>query len=239
MAGALALLFAILRTVPPAAVHAQPQFPAFPGVYVDIATPSTNPGTGGTKVYTKNGTACALSPLGVETCMGSGSGSGGMTQISQTTLAMAAASITFSSIPAGYTNLTLTITGRGDTAANVVNIAVQFNGDTGTNYNNINQLSTGAFSSNATATPIACVLAAANTTANYAGNCNIMITGYGGTVFNKHAFANSEWFDSSSHEQTGMNTFSWNNTAAITQVLLKPTAGNLITGTVATLWGTK
>lgn len=74
MLAALAGLAAILRMVPPGPVHAQPTFPAFPRTYVDTATPVTNPATGTTTAYTKNGTVCGLSPLGVETCTGSGGG---------------------------------------------------------------------------------------------------------------------------------------------------------------------
>jgi len=44
-------------------------------ILTDIATPS-NPSSGKTKFYSKNGALCSLSPGGVEKCTGSGSGSG-------------------------------------------------------------------------------------------------------------------------------------------------------------------
>lgn len=77
MLGALLALGALLRITPPAKGQFTP--PALPGTFGDIATPSVAPPTGATRVYTKNGTACALSPIGVETCTGSGGGGGSIT----------------------------------------------------------------------------------------------------------------------------------------------------------------
>lgn len=54
----------------------------------------------------------------------------GTTQV----LAVAAASVTFSSIPTTYTALKLYSYCRGDTAATLINSLIQFNSDTGTNY---------------------------------------------------------------------------------------------------------
>jgi hypothetical protein len=54
--------------------HTQFTPPALPRTYADIATPSVNPTSGNTTVYTKSGTLCGLSPAGAETCTGTGGG---------------------------------------------------------------------------------------------------------------------------------------------------------------------
>jgi hypothetical protein len=55
--------------------------------------------------------------------------------IAQTTLASAVATFTFSSIPSTYTDLVVVASPQQTTGAD--NLRVQFNGDTGSNYNNI------------------------------------------------------------------------------------------------------
>jgi hypothetical protein len=56
------------------------------------------------------------------------------TLISSNVLASSAASVTFSAIPATYTDLVLRASVRGDSAATAVNMKVLFNNDTTTNY---------------------------------------------------------------------------------------------------------
>jgi hypothetical protein len=57
------------------------------------------------------------------------------TKIASTTLGSAAASVTFSSIPGTYTDLILVIEGQYASGAGSA-VALQYNGDTGTNYSN-------------------------------------------------------------------------------------------------------
>jgi hypothetical protein len=54
--------------------------------------------------------------------------------IASTTLGTTAASVTFSAIPATYTDLVLRVSARTDTASAIESCYVQFNSDTSTNY---------------------------------------------------------------------------------------------------------
>lgn len=67
------------------------------------------------------------------------------TLISSNTLTSSAASVTFSSIPATYTDLVLRISSRTDAAGATATVAAQFNGDTtSANYSETNLNSDGA-----------------------------------------------------------------------------------------------
>ena len=226
------LLFAAMLLT--GVVFAQFQPPAtltYPQTATDIATPA-NPAAGQTKWYTKAGALCSLNSSGTETCTGSGAG---LTQISKQVLGSAAATVTFSSIPATYSSLEVMMTSRGDTSASTINAFLQFNNDTGANYNNYVLISTFAGSVSATASPNVCVFPAANVAANYTGTCRLLIPNYAGTVFNKALFTQAEWFQAP--EGVGAIGLSWNSTAAINRIDLKATAGNFVTGTTAVLYG--
>jgi hypothetical protein len=66
------------------------------------------------------------------------------TLISSNVLASSAASITFSAIPATYTDLVVRVSARGSTAANTVGFVLQMNTDTGANYSYTNVQATGS-----------------------------------------------------------------------------------------------
>lgn len=68
----LILLGALLWLTSPAKGQFTP--PALPGTFGDISTPSVNPPSGATRVYTKGGTVCSLDPSGSEKCTGAGGG---------------------------------------------------------------------------------------------------------------------------------------------------------------------
>jgi hypothetical protein len=170
---------------------------------------------------------------------------GGLTKISETVLGSATATVTFSSIPGSYRNLMLTIVARSAAAANFTDIYAQFNGDTGANYSREGVIaqSTGnaqnvQTSSSANA-PIGGV-AAANSLANAPGIVTIIIPNYAGTVFAKAA--NSQ-FGAMNGATVGTwlamtESFYWNNTAAISSILIGVVGGsNFVTGSVFTLYG--
>jgi hypothetical protein len=168
-----------------------------------------------------------------------GGGSGAMTQISQNVLGAGAASITFSSIPATYTDLYLSLQARGDTAAQTTNVVMTFNGDGGANYD---WVQSGGSTATATADTkmILSSMPAASNTANFASVTQFYIYNYTRTTFQKSALALQGQRNNSSPTVALIQTFGdWNSTAAITSVTLTPAAGNFITGTTATLWGVK
>lgn len=171
-----------------------------------------------------------------------GGGGGAFTQISKQTLGSAASSITFSSIPATSNNLMLTIMGRGDTAATSVNVIMQANGDTGTNYNSQFILGTGSVGpstgfSNATASAPIGQIAAANAPANVPGVITAFVYNYANTTFFKQANNLNGTRTASNTNDMIPTWWEWASTAAINQLVVSTTAGNFSTGTTAILYG--
>lgn len=173
---------------------------------------------------------------------GSG-GSGAMTLISSQTLGSAAATVTFSSIPGTYSNLVLSYTARGDTAATSVGVALNFNGDTAADYNEqvgfINNTfnSAGNSSGNTAFGPLG--VPAATATSKYAGTNKVEIYNYANTTFFKNVlglqtlFANTTLGSGQFEESAGQ----WLSTAAISSISIKPTSGNFIAGSTFQLYG--
>lgn len=170
-------------------------------------------------------------------------GTAGVAVISDQTLSGAAATITFSSIPATYKELRVILQGRGDTAASAVNVSLRFNADTGANYDrqffqgNVSAASAGE--SFAQTSAQVGTLSAATSPANAAGQIAIEIPNYTGAVFQKTAEARTGFKSSTASGGLLMQDSSifWRNTAAITQIDLIASAGNFIIGTRATLYG--
>lgn len=160
--------------------------------------------------------------------------------IATTTLGTAAADITFSSIPATYTDLKLILaSGSSGGSGSPVYIGIQFNGDTATNYGMVRLYSDG--------TSAGSVLAANLARAQIGigkdqGTINTLLVSnifsYAGSTF-KTAFT-----ESSANTNGGGNAErfanTWRSTAAITSIKVFYVAGtNLIAGSTATLYGIK
>jgi hypothetical protein len=166
------------------------------------------------------------------------------TLIQAQTLASAAATITFSSIPATYTDLMLRLSARksggGDT------FKVQFNSDTATNYSNTTLTGNSSAASSTRNTSQVYVRAyGANEstfTANTFGSSEVYIPSYlvsqnkpigiFGVTENNSAAADASFVNASA----GL----WRNTAAITSIVITdPAAGNFVTGSSFYLYGIK
>jgi hypothetical protein len=164
--------------------------------------------------------------------------------LSDSLLAAPAASVVFSSIDQNFRHLRLVVQARGDTAATNVGLLLRFNGDTGANYDRQFFQASGSSSASSesiagTSIEIAAGLLPANTApassfgqvivdiAYYAGANHKTVTVQGATKVNTTTgnFVNSYtagW---------------WRSTAAITSVTLLTASGNLVAGTVTTLYG--
>ena len=155
--------------------------------------------------------------------------------IATQTLGANAASITFSSIPGTYTDLRLVLTcttSAGDA------VAVQFNGDTGTNYSiTILEGSGTSASSSKTTSGIKIILnniAATSTT--IPSTHSVDVFSYASST-NKTLLATSS-LDQNGSGEVGLVVGLWRSTAAITSINLLTNGGNnFATGTIATLWG--
>lgn len=164
-------------------------------------------------------------------------------RINESILGSSAASVTFSSIPGTYRHLKLVVSTRGDTAATSTYVTARYNGDSGANYDN--QEDVGSNFSAGAAQGINDNVAifgqcAANTAS--VGACGVFevdIPDYRGTTFWKQATSSGMLSTG-----TGSGTMSakqwtsrWRNTSAITSIVITPAAGNFVTGSTFSLYG--
>lgn len=169
-------------------------------------------------------------------------GASGMTQIAQTTLASAAADITFSSIPSTYTHLLLLINGFGTSAsANGAKLFLQMNGDAGSNYsysNNVKYGSSGAtvtLNGGNTNTSIDMGYVWCGTAVSALAGVEIKVLDYKGTTLQKSATYTGGSFSDAT--QAGSGWGRWKSTSAVTSLKLTTDATNFGIGTKATLYG--
>lgn len=171
------------------------------------------------------------------------SGLGSFVQLSQTVLGGNATTISFGTISGSYTSLRLAFQGRGTQAATEVDVLLQFNADTGGNYDrdflvayNSTTLSTQAV--NQTSIFVGGMVAA-NGPADAASQIDISIDSYAKTTFHKTLnFQCAHKVGANAADLRHITgTGHWKSTAAITGIVLSVSAGQFATGTVATLYG--
>lgn len=170
----------------------------------------------------------------------SGGSSGGMTVISDQVLTSPAATVTFSSIPGNYIELYLVGQARSDAAVTTLAANLQFNGDTGTNYEYFN-VNGNANSNNAGQTAIGVsIINGASMTANVPGDFQAHIVNYSGTTFFKSVLSsNGGRLNATPTQYVSYIHGAWLNTAAITSISITASSGNFVTGSRFTLWGQK
>ena len=158
--------------------------------------------------------------------------------IATQTLASAAASITFSSIAASWTDLRLVLWSTTVTAA--AGVFCRFNSDTATNYSQTNLYGTGAAVGSAKGTNVAYIDFDAAT----GGNSTTLPTlytfdifSYAGSTYKTGLLTNNG--DRNGSGYPALEVALWRSTSAITTILLYPTSGNFASGTTATLYGIK
>lgn len=149
------------------------------------------------------------------------------------------ADITFSSIPGTYRDLVLVCSARGDTAATEVKLRVQFNGDTGSNYDfeqHFGDTASAAFD-HAQGTTFINIpqIPAASHTANYFGASEITIHRYKDTDKFKDLTAKGN--EPINQQRTISASGVWKSTAAITSIRIFCGAGNIEDNSVFTLFG--
>jgi hypothetical protein len=157
--------------------------------------------------------------------------------IATQTLAIAAVSIDFTSIPSTYTDLKLVVTGKNGVAGSFLRL--QFNGDTGNNYSNTNLYGNGssATSSRSTSAP---GISFRISDASQPGLNVIDIFSYQGSTFKTALIEVNNDLNGSGEVNRIVGL--WRNTAAITSLSFFPySAGSMLwaVGTTATLYGIK
>lgn len=164
--------------------------------------------------------------------------------IAETTLSASAASITFSNIPQGFRHLSLITNSRVDTAVEVDNLNIRFNGDSGANYD-LQQL----FGNGVTATSVAsrggtAITFGAAEGANSRANCFApgiaWIFDYSRTV-EKRMIGLTAVFGNLSADADLFALFrvgNWRNSNVITSIVITPATGpNFVTGSRFQLYG--
>jgi len=165
--------------------------------------------------------------------------SSGMTLIQNTTLTSTAADFTFTSIPSTYTHLKIVFNGRtNESGANVSNLRLQLNGDTGSNYRGGYG---GGFSTMAVTTAsgtsfdLRYINGAVQTTYGM-GISEIILPDYKGTVLRKGI----QWMTTCEADSPALfyGNGSWQNTSAITSVkIFFGASGSFIVGSSVSLYG--
>ena len=161
-----------------------------------------------------------------------------MIKLDEIILSASAASITLTPPTSGYTHLKVCFTGSSNYTTGVWNVRIQFNNDTTANYYNEMLYSTG------TSEDAVEQLAYNYVTlidigylppTNYPVSCQIFIPNYLSTIFAKCVITRIVAIYSSLID--GIIGSLYNNTSAINSILLFPSAGDFVAGTVATLYG--
>lgn len=194
---------------------------------------ATAPADGETWVY--NATSGLFEP--------GGSGPSASTElIAETTLAAAAASISFTSIPQTYRHLAVVLQTRNDTASNQ-DVMFRLNADTGTNYDfQYTEADATATTVNRSTNQTAVTVGRTPGTGGAAGNAaliDVLVGDYRGTTFNKRVRSHVAWSEATNTIIYRAVAGHWRNTAAVTRIDLQPASGNFLAGTVAALYGIK
>jgi hypothetical protein len=169
------------------------------------------------------------------------------TLISSNVLSSSAASVTFSAIPATYTDLVVRITARSDRAANSSNLGIKLNGAT-TNYSDteiIKTQSNTAFSSRQSIGDLTYqylgTIPASSATASTFGSAEFYLPNY--TVSQNKASSTFSVFENNSASTSEINAIAnlYSSTTAITSIEISvqtPTA-NFVSGSSFYLYGIK
>jgi hypothetical protein len=162
--------------------------------------------------------------------------SGAMTLISDTTLISTAATVNFASIPGTYKALRLYYQTRSTDATDHINLGVQCNGDTGSNYPYSFLTGEGSGAGAAVGTyTMALIGWVGGTGASDRPSTGVIdIYNYAGATFTKQLLgvttvANIGW--------EAYTASWWDNSAAITSLLLLADSGDFVVGSRFTLYG--
>lgn len=159
--------------------------------------------------------------------------------IASQTLSVAAATITFSSIPSTYTDLRLVFNGNYSAASRYLTLT--FNADSGSNYSNVNMGgdSTGMFSYNRTSATVLYTNGITGVDISIPQLVTTDIFSYANSAYKTtlSVVANDKNGSGSVDANVGL----WRSTSAITSITLQYTSGGgtINVGSIATLYGIK
>lgn len=146
-----------------------------------------------------------------------------------------ASSINFASIPQGYTDLCLKLSGRGSRAAVFDYYQIKFNTST-TSFSGRYLFANGSTAASGTETNYAGTVSSATATASTFGNTEIYIPNYAGST-NKSYSVDSVTENNATTSEMAFYAGLWSNTSAINQVTIIAANGNLVANSTFTLYG--
>ena len=160
-----------------------------------------------------------------------------MKLIESKTLGTAQASIEFTSIPSTYTDLVLLVSGRSSRSGTYVdNIQIYFNGansNLSSRYVDGDGVNRGSASQ---AVGFLGAIPAATATANTFGNLSVYIPNYAGAT-SKSFSADVVQETNATNAYMEITALLWNQTTAINSITLFALNGQLIAGSIASLYG--
>jgi hypothetical protein len=153
--------------------------------------------------------------------------------IATQTLSSAAASVTFSSIPATYTDLVLVFNGTSLAASY---LSLQYNSDTGNNYSVTLMRGDGTTASSTRYSSIDQIYASiTNTLQTTISNVFFQIQNYSNSTTFKTSLSRANQSTNATEAGVGL----WRSTAAINAIKILSPNANFATGSVFTLYGIK
>ncbi len=163
--------------------------------------------------------------------------------ITETITSGSQASVSFTPIAATYRDLEVHVRARGTQAAIIIDMRMQYNNDSGANYDyeTGQAVSTtyNVFSAAGQTSAFVGDIASANAPAGYADLIIIDIADYRGTTFQKASLSqNSGHTGTAAGNHYAENLAQWwKSTAAITRVDIFPSAGAFVDGSIVSLYG--
>lgn len=158
------------------------------------------------------------------------------TPIATTTLGSAASSITFSSIPATYTDLRLVLNVTSVSVSD--NFQIQFNSDTATNYSQTLLIGNGTTASSTRYTSSSVIWDATNLSTTLPSFITLDIFSYAGSTNKTALMSSNEDYNGSGFTKASVHL--WRSTSAITSIDIKMPSGRTFSiGTTATIYGIK
>ena len=163
--------------------------------------------------------------------------------LAKSVLTSNALSVTFSSIPATYTDLYLVASARSDRALTTDNFLIKINGSTATTFTRTflinNGTGTAVSSSGSNAFYVALYTSAASATADTFGSMEFYIPNYVGSAY-KTASATSVQENNVTTGFASANALLWSDTSAIASMEICPSATqNWVSGSRFDLYGIK
>jgi hypothetical protein len=184
-------------------------------------------------------------PLGIFATAGAGgAAAGAFEQISTTILSSDTTSVTFSSLPSTYKHLQIRYAVRGSRAANDDFIALQFNGDTGSNYwyhyleGTGSSVNASSIVSAENRIRLGNVPAASAATSSFSGGV-IDILDYAATTKNKTIRTLNGHHATPVAPRIALRSGLWLNTSAVSSITFLALNGGWVTGSRFSIYGIK